>query len=155
MLYLCSPGCLCAFKVKKSDMAEGDTMDQTATRDPVSQGDALGRQLLPLALEVQDDPWGFLTGKRFTVTLHSGLTVLIGPNGSGKTRLLRLLKGPIEASLGDARRQRPGRASTLFLAAGRSAPFEQFRASVLSPGHVSTDPADIGHSSYIDDSDLI
>lgn len=54
------------------------------------------------------------------IELQGGLTVLIGPNGGGKTHLLRGLKQPL-TSLTDGKKVR-------FLSAGRMGLFEQYRS---------------------------
>lgn len=54
------------------------------------------------------------------ITLQGGLTVLIGPNGGGKTHLLRGLKQPL-ASIANGKKVR-------FLSAGRMGLLEQFRS---------------------------
>jgi hypothetical protein len=55
-----------------------------------------------------------------TVILHGGLTVLIGPNGSGKTHLMRGMKQPLNAHC-------PGK-KVRFLSAGRMGLLEQYRS---------------------------
>lgn len=55
-----------------------------------------------------------------TIVLHGGLTVLIGPNGSGKTHLMRGMKRPLKAHC-------PGR-KVRFLSAGRMGLLEQYRS---------------------------
>ena len=54
------------------------------------------------------------------IELQGGLTVLIGPNGGGKTHLLRGLKQPL-ASIANGQKVR-------FLSAGRMGLFEQYRS---------------------------
>lgn len=55
-----------------------------------------------------------------TIFLYGGLTVLIGPNGSGKTHLMRGLKRPLEEHC-------PGK-KVRFLSAGRMGLLEQYRS---------------------------
>ncbi|MGZ9711316.1 ATP-dependent nuclease [Glaciimonas sp. GNP009] len=55
-----------------------------------------------------------------TLTLHKGLTVLLGPNGSGKTHLLRGLKKSFGSHLIGKK--------VRFLSAGRMGMLEQFRS---------------------------
>jgi energy-coupling factor transporter ATP-binding protein EcfA2 len=55
-----------------------------------------------------------------SVTLRSGLTVLIGPNGSGKTHLLRALKNSLISHTKDKK--------VRFLSAGRMGLLEQYRS---------------------------
>lgn len=54
------------------------------------------------------------------VTLRDGLTVFIGPNGSGKTHLLRGMKQNLQSQLSGKK--------VRFLSAGRMGLFEQFRS---------------------------
>lgn len=55
-----------------------------------------------------------------SLTLHRGLTVLLGPNGSGKTHLLRGLKGNLSQHVAGKK--------VRFLSAGRMGLLEQFRS---------------------------
>lgn len=55
-----------------------------------------------------------------TITLHSGLTVILGPNGSGKTQLMRGLKEPLKACAAGKK--------VSFASAGRIGPLEHFRS---------------------------
>lgn len=55
-----------------------------------------------------------------SVTLHKGLTVLLGPNGSGKTHFLRSLKTSFGSHVGEKK--------VRFLSAGRMGMLEQFRS---------------------------
>lgn len=62
---------------------------------------------------------GSLTTSR-SITLHSGLTVILGPNGSGKTHLMRGLKQELRSHCAGKQ--------VRFLSAGRVGMFEQFRS---------------------------
>jgi len=55
------------------------------------------------------------------VKLHRGLSTIVGPNGSGKTHLLRGLKKGLEEIVGDGKAVR-------FMSAGRLGPLESFRS---------------------------
>ncbi|MEK7915912.1 AAA family ATPase [Burkholderia contaminans] len=77
------------------------------------------------------------------VEIRPGITTLVGPNGSGKTRALRAIKAALD---GTARITSYGR-KTHLLAAGRSSPLEQYRAAINSPDLQSNDAA-VGHESY-------
>jgi hypothetical protein len=79
-----------------------------------------------------------------SVTLNSGLTTLIGPNGSGKTQVLRAMRPHLQAKLSQL--GIPG--AVRYLAAGRAAPFEQFRSASLSPGDINAQPAAVGNRSF-------
>lgn len=80
------------------------------------------------------------------IELNSGLTALVGPNGSGKTRALRAVKAGLDAEniVG-----RFGRKSH-FLAAGRSSPFEAYRAAIETPGWSNENEAAVGNVGYRD-----
>ena len=64
------------------------------------------------------------------IKLQRGLTVLIGPNGGGKTHLLRGLKEPLSA-LTNGKKVR-------FLSAGRMGLLEQYRSDY--DGHRGSSP---------------
>ncbi len=65
-----------------------------------------------------------------TVVLHGGLTVLLGPNGSGKTHLMRGMKNSLAAHCAGKK--------VRFLSAGRVGLFEQFRSDY--DGHRGGNP---------------
>ena len=62
-----------------------------------------------------------------TVTIRPGITTLVGPNGSGKTRALRSIQRALRNRGTEA-------AHVRFLPAGRTGPIERFRAAIDSPG---------------------
>ncbi|HEQ0062055.1 TPA: AAA family ATPase [Pseudomonas aeruginosa] len=74
------------------------------------------------------------------IRISAGLTVLIGPNGSGKTQILRAINSALRGVLNNGVR---------YLAAGRASPFEHFRSSSSTPGHWDQSPAYIGNSVYM------
>lgn len=77
-----------------------------------------------------------------TVTILPGITTLVGPNGSGKTRALRSIQRSLRQRGADSGHVR-------FLPAGRTGPIEQFRASVDHPGVGSRhDEAYYGNMSF-------
>lgn len=76
------------------------------------------------------------------IRIQPGITTLVGPNGSGKTRALRAIKVALNGIVQKYSRK------THFLAAGRSSPLEHFRASINDPGHIITTDAAVGHISY-------
>lgn len=65
-----------------------------------------------------------------SVTLHNGFTAIIGPNGSGKTHLLRAMPGPLGSHVSGKR--------VRFISAGRIGMMEQFRSDF--DGHRSGSP---------------
>ena len=74
------------------------------------------------------------------IILHNGLTTLIGPNGSGKTHLLRSLKMALRPYVANKKIR--------FLSAGRMGPLENYRSDY--DGHRGTprfDQARLGSSS--------
>jgi len=80
------------------------------------------------------------------VEIRPGITTLVGPNGSGKTRALRAIKNALNATnlIGAHGRK------THFLAAGRNSPFENFRAAINGPGQMDTADAAFGHRVHQD-----
>lgn len=81
-----------------------------------------------------------------TIQVVPGITTLVGPNGSGKTRALRAIKSElikINGIIGQNRKVH-------FLSAGRSSPFESYRSSSNSPHGVDTTDAAIGNVGYFD-----
>lgn len=80
------------------------------------------------------------------IDVFAGLTTLVGPNGSGKTRALRAIKSELKNSphLNVMRRK------VHFLSAGRSSPFEHYRASSNSPHGMERGDAAVGDFNYVD-----
>lgn len=78
------------------------------------------------------------------ICVAPGLTILVGPNGSGKTRALRAIKKSLEATDQIGKYGRKVR----FLAAGRSSPFEQYRSSVTGPNSMDQSDAAVGHHTH-------
>lgn len=74
-----------------------------------------------------------------------GIITLVGPNGSGKTRALRAIKSTLMAT---GRIEKYDR-KVHFLSAGRSSPFETFRASSDHPGWKNEKEAAIGNASFL------
>ncbi|AUZ74982.1 MULTISPECIES: ATP-dependent nuclease [Aeromonas] len=77
------------------------------------------------------------------ITLHKGLTTLIGPNGSGKTHLLRSLKNSLFPHVENKKIR--------FLSAGRMSPLEHYRSDNDGyGGSPHFDGARLGSSSETD-----
>lgn len=77
-----------------------------------------------------------------TITIRPGITTLVGPNGSGKTRALRSIQRALRARGVEA-------AHVRFLPAGRTGPIERYRAATDAPGVGSAHgEAFYGHMSY-------
>jgi len=77
-----------------------------------------------------------------TVTIRPGITTLVGPNGSGKTRALRSIQRALRDRGADAGHVR-------FLPAGRTGPIERYRAATDTPGVGSQHgEAFYGHANY-------
>lgn len=77
-----------------------------------------------------------------TVTIRPGITTLVGPNGSGKTRALRSIQRVLRGRGKDA-------AHVRFLPAGRTGPVERYRAATDQPGVGSQHgEAFYGHANY-------
>ncbi|WP_336489298.1 ATP-dependent nuclease [Methylobacterium nigriterrae] len=98
-------------------------------------------QAWPLAVKLQ------VLGEAGTeglIEIRPGITTLVGPNGSGKTRALRAIKSALDATnhIGIYGRK------THFLSAGRSSPLEVFRAAIDNPHSSNTSDAAVGHIDY-------
>ncbi|WP_197729837.1 ATP-dependent nuclease [Rhizobium ruizarguesonis] len=78
------------------------------------------------------------------INILPGITTLVGPNGSGKTRALRAIKSGLQA---ENLIERYGR-KIHFLAAGRSSPLENYRAAIRGPGNIDPGDAAVGHTSH-------
>lgn len=74
-----------------------------------------------------------------------GISTLVGPNGSGKTRTLRAIKSTLIATNSIEIYNR----KVHFLSAGRSSPFEYFRAKADRPDWMTEDDAAIGNAGYL------
>jgi predicted ATPase len=81
-----------------------------------------------------------------TIKVGPGITVLVGPNGSGKTRALRAIKSQLMSeNLLNANNRK-----VHFLSTGRSSPLESYRSSSNSPHGVDTNNAAVGNIGYMD-----
>ena len=76
------------------------------------------------------------------VILYRALTVLLGPNGSGKTHLLRGLKGALQTHLGGKK--------VRFLSAGRIGPIENYRSDYDGHRGASIRYEDANHGAKTD-----
>ena len=112
--------------------------------DKNMSSDVENRQnLWPLGVKIQ------LFGKPKTegvVESRPGITTLVGPNGSGKTRALRAIKSALEGIGSVAIHNR----KIHFLAAGRSSPLEPYRARVNEPFETGRGDAAVGQAGYRD-----
>lgn len=79
-----------------------------------------------------------------TVIVQPGLTTLVGPNGTGKTRALRAIKSAVASVRGISDRGR----RVHLLAAGRTSPLERFRSAVDNPDYIHPDDAAVGHTNF-------
>jgi len=75
-----------------------------------------------------------------------GISTLVGPNGSGKTRALRAIKSALIATNSIEIYDR----KVHFLSAGRSSPFEYFRAKADRPDWMTEDDAAIGNAGHLE-----
>ncbi|MGO3868916.1 MAG: ATP-dependent nuclease [Alcaligenes sp.] len=78
------------------------------------------------------------------IEVHPGLTILLGPNGTGKTRALRAIKTALESSPAICREMR----KVHFLSAGRTSPIERFRSAVDHPNSIESSNAAVGQTYY-------
>lgn len=79
-------------------------------------------------------------GEKTLIRIDAGLTTFVGPNGSGKTQVLRALKKPLASQIGGKRLR--------YLSAGRASPFERFRANSEHPNGRDEAPAYVGNSQF-------
>ncbi|WDF73615.1 AAA family ATPase [Novosphingobium sp. KACC 22771] len=79
------------------------------------------------------------------IQISPGICTLVGPNGSGKTRALRAIKLALSAT----NRIEIYNRKVHFLSAGRSSPFEIFRANVDQPNWLNHGDAAIGNANYL------
>lgn len=77
------------------------------------------------------------------ILINAGLTTLLGPNGSGKTQVMRGLKMALVTKIAAAK----SKGKVRFLAAGRAAPFESYRSAINSPSKENSKAA-VGHTGY-------
>ncbi len=88
------------------------------------------------------------------IQTRPGITTLVGPNGSGKTRALRAIKDALQGTIHNLIQNETWGSIAWnrkihFLSAGRSSPFESFRASVNYPHQFSTEDAAIGQANHL------
>lgn len=81
-----------------------------------------------------------------TVLVRPGLTTLVGPNGTGKTRALRAIKSAVASVPGISDRGR----KVHLLAAGRTSPMERFRSAVDHPDSIEQYDAAVGQNYFQD-----
>lgn len=103
--------------------------------------------------ETQFSPWPLivryglvgLQSTEATIRVSPGITTLVGPNGSGKTQALRAIQRMLKESGQFTAHNR----KVHFLSAGRSSPFESFRARVNHPSYMENGDAAIGQSQFL------
>ncbi len=78
------------------------------------------------------------------IEVHPGMTTLIGPNGTGKTRALRAIKAAVASVPGISDKDR----KVHLLSAGRTSPMEHYRSAVQSPNSIDKSNAAVGHINY-------
>lgn len=105
--------------------------------------------LFPLALTVSVPQYLF-GGVPLSLTLHTGLTVLLGPNGTGKTQVMRSIRSHLQTTLSSSPSMVGRRPIARLLAAGRSAPFERFRGPSDNPSALQGQTAAVGHRMFVD-----
>jgi AAA domain, putative AbiEii toxin, Type IV TA system len=79
-----------------------------------------------------------------TVFVQPGLTTLVGPNGTGKTRALRAIKNAVASVRGISDKGR----KVHLLAAGRTSPMERFRSAVDNPNSIDQQAAAVGQTHH-------
>lgn len=75
----------------------------------------------PINIQINMKSSGIPGVESRSITIHGGLTTLLGPNGSGKTQILRALK-PVIAGYTDGKKVR-------YISAGRLGPLENYRSN--------------------------
>ena len=100
--------------------------------------------ILPAKIPVGSLP-GLYGEQVMDVTLTPGLTALVGPNGLGKSQVLRLVRDNLRNSLSGLIGK-----YVRYLSSGRGSPFEQYRAAITNPNHIESGPAAVGHASFRD-----
>ena len=78
------------------------------------------------------------------VEIQPGITTLVGPNGTGKTRALRAIKSAVASVRGISDMGR----KVHLLAAGRTSPMERFRSAVNDPSSIEQQDAAVGHTNH-------
>lgn len=84
-------------------------------------------------------------GAEAVIRIGPGISTLVGPNGSGKTRALRAIKSTLTATNAIEIYNR----KVHFLSAGRSSPFEAYRAKADRPDWMTEDDAAIGSAGHL------
>ena len=79
-----------------------------------------------------------------TIVVQPGLTTLVGPNGTGKTRALRAIKSAVASVRGISDKGR----KVHLLAAGRTSPMERFRSAVDNPAYIQQEDAAVGQINH-------
>ena len=95
----------------------------------------------PETFEIPRDPFGHSKQPKWKLTIYRGMTVLVGPNGSGKTQFMRRLKSYMDNHIPEKK--------TRYISAGRLAPLE-FHRSIIDGTYgtrISFDNAPLGSSS--------
>lgn len=81
----------------------------------------------------------FFGNNDIDIWLNSGLTTLLGPNGSGKTKTMKVLRDQLRSEYGEN--------YVRFVSAGRMGVLETFRSNVAGTGENDANDPYIGHQS--------
>lgn len=100
------------------------------------------QSILPITLNIQTEQ-GKSHRSSFSIQVSQPITVLIGPNGTGKTQSLRGIKSGLMGCPLNGKVVR-------YLSSGRNSPFEAFRSAIDGPGYMNNGPAYVGRRDLVD-----
>lgn len=99
--------------------------------------------MFPLTLTLPSNQFsgGQFPGAGITLNFNSGLTTLLGPNGSGKTSVLKVLRDNLKGTM--------GRDTVRYISAGRMGILEAYRSNNTGTGQDDPNNTNVGNYSQI------